>query len=85
MATRLFGTLICLPTLRLCLGMAVHPIVIRRSTLPSTSTPGELIIFLHGRLEADEHESNISIPDPSDYTLTSYRIYMTSCPPTLKY
>ena len=46
--------------------MAVHPIVIRRPTLPSTSTPGELIIFLHGRLEADEHESNISIPDPSE-------------------
>ena len=46
--------------------MVVHPIVIRRPTLPSTSTPGELIIFLHGRLEADEHESNISIPDPSE-------------------
>ena len=26
----------------------------------------ELLIFLHGRLEADEHESNISIPDPSE-------------------
>jgi hypothetical protein len=48
--------------------MAVHPIVMHGSNTdkksPSTSPP-ELVIFLHGRLEADAGE-NISIQEPSE-------------------
>ena len=62
----LFGSLLWLSFVRFCFGMVVHPIVIRRPTLPNPSTPDELVIFLHGRLEADDHESSMSIPEPSD-------------------
>ena len=74
MANLFFGALIWLSHVHVCLGMAVHPIAIPSSNSPQSPTPpspltsDELVIFLHGRLEADDHEKNIhvSIPDPSE-------------------
>jgi len=58
----------CLSIVPLCYGMVVHPIVMHGSKAdkksPSNSPP-ELVIFLHGRLEANAGE-NMSIPEPSE-------------------
>ena len=70
MKDHLFAALQCLVFLHLCHGMVVHPIVMPscRSPSPATSQPNpasdELVIFLHGRLEADDDE-DIFIPEPS--------------------
>lgn len=70
MKDHIFAALPCLAVLHLCHGMAVHPIVMPSCRSPSpTSRPNnpasnELVIFLHGRLEADDDE-DIFIPDPS--------------------
>ena len=67
----LFAALSCLALPRVCHGMVVHSIVIQScqsswSTATSQPSPSsnELVIFLHGRLEADDDE-DIFIPEPS--------------------
>lgn len=72
MKDRLFAALPSLVLLHLCRGMVVvHPIVIpsgQPSSSGTTSQPNpsnEVVIFLHGRLEADDDE-DIFIPDPTE-------------------
>lgn len=77
MVSHLLAAASCFSLAHLCFGMAVHPVVFpaRQPTSAdgpsnsnpssSSSTSNEIIIFLHGRLEADDDE-NLDIPAPSE-------------------